>query len=143
MRFAGRWLLTAGLRHDTARTSSTDRLLGARTEDTARAVTGNAGLMFDLTTWARPYISYATSFLPNSGTDVDGSTFKPETGRQAELGIKFDLPNKSGLLTLAMFDLTRRNVLSSDPVNTDFSIATGEQRTRGLEAELTADLGGG
>ncbi|MGT2494670.1 TonB-dependent siderophore receptor [Cupriavidus basilensis] len=62
MRFADRWLLTAGLRHDTARTSSTDRLLGARTEDTARAVTGNAGLMFDLTTWARPYISYATSF---------------------------------------------------------------------------------
>ena len=143
MRFAGRWLLTAGLRHDTARTGSTDRLLGARTEDTARAVTGNAGLMFDLTTWARPYISYATSFLPNSGTDVNGGTFKPETGRQAELGIKFDLPNKSGLLTLAAFDLTRRNVLSSDPVNTGFSIATGEQRTRGLEAELSADLGGG
>lgn len=34
-------------------------------------------------------------------------------------------------------------MLSSDPVNTGFSIATGEQRTRGLEAELTADLGGG
>lgn len=143
VRFAERWLLTAGLRHDTARTSTTDRLAATRLDDTARAVTGSAGLMFDLTSWARPYASYATSFLPNSGTDVNGGTFKPETGRQAEVGIKFDLPGKSGLLTLSAFDLTRRNVLSSDPVNTGFSIATGEQRTRGLEAELTADLGGG
>ncbi|QOT80934.1 TonB-dependent siderophore receptor [Cupriavidus basilensis] len=143
VRFAERWLLTAGLRHDTARTSTTDRLAATRLDDTARAVTGSAGLMFDLTSWARPYVSYATSFLPNSGTDVNGGTFKPETGRQAEVGIKFDLPNKSGLVTLSAFDLTRRNVLSSDPVNTGFSIATGEQRTRGLEAELTADLGGG
>ncbi len=143
VRLAERWLLTAGLRHDTARTGTTDRLLAARTGDTARAVTGSAGLMFDLTAWARPYISYATSFLPNSGTDIGGATFKPETGRQAEIGVKFDLPGKRGLLTLSAFDLTRRNVLSSDPLNTGFSIATGKQRTRGLEAELTADLGGG
>ena len=39
--------------------------------------------------------------------------------------------------------LTRRNVLSADPVNTGYSVAVGEQRRRGLEAELTQDLGGG
>ncbi|WP_454734721.1 TonB-dependent siderophore receptor [Cupriavidus necator] len=143
VRIAERWLLSAGLRHDTARSSTTDRLLATRTDDTAHAVTGSAGLMFDLTHWARPYVSYATSFLPNTGTDVTGATFKPETGRQFELGIKFDMPGKTGLLTLAAFDLTRRNVLSSDPVNTGYSIAVGEQRSRGLEAELTQDLGSG
>lgn len=143
VRIGERWLLSAGLRHDTARTSTTDRLQSRRTDDTSHAVTGSAGLMFDLTSWARPYVSYATSFLPNLGTDVTGATFKPETGRQLELGIKFDMPGKTGLLTLAAFDLTRRNVLSSDPINTGFSIAVGEQRSRGFEAELTQDLGSG
>lgn len=143
IRFAERWLLTAGLRHDTARTINTDNLKASRAENTFRHVSGNAGLMYDLTNWARPYVSYSTSFLPNSGTDFNGATFRPETGRQAEIGIKFDLPGKRGLLTLAAFDLTRRNVLTGDAVNTGFSIAVGEQRTRGLEAELTADLGGG
>jgi iron complex outermembrane receptor protein len=143
VRIGERWLLTAGLRHDTARSRTTDRLANGGSEDTAHAVTGSGGLMYDLTSWARPYVSYASSFLPNTGTDVTGASFKPETGRQLEAGIKFDLPGKSGLLTLAAFDLTRRNVLSSDPVNTGFSVAVGEQRTRGLEAELTQDLGGG
>lgn len=143
IRFAERWVFTAGLRHDTARTSTTDNLLTTRMDDTAHAVTGSGGLMYDLTSWARPYVSYATSFLPNTGTDISGGTFKPETGKQLEVGVKLDMPGKSGMLTLAAFDLTRRNVLSSDPVNTGYSIATGEQRTRGLEAELTQDLGSG
>lgn len=46
-------------------------------------------------------------------------------------------------LAIPAADLTRTNVLSTDPVNTGFSVAVGEQRSRGLEMELTQDLGNG
>ncbi|QBY50098.1 TonB-dependent siderophore receptor [Cupriavidus oxalaticus] len=143
IRLAERWTLTGGVRYESARTSTSDRLASSRSVNDNNAVTGSAGVMYELTNWARPYASFATSFLPNAGTDVSGATFQPEKGRQYEVGIKFDMPAKTGLLTLAAFDLTRTNVLSSDPVNTGFSMAVGEQRSRGLEVELTQDLGNG
>jgi len=143
IRIAERWTVTGGVRYESARTASSNHLTATRTETDDNAVTGSAAVMYDLTHWARPYVSYSTSFLPNAGTDVNNSPFKPEKGRQVEVGVKFDMPNKTGLLTLAAFDLTRKNMLSSDPINTGFSVAVGEQRSRGFEAELTQDLGNG
>lgn len=143
IRIVERWTVTGGLRYESARTASTNRLNATRTNSDDNAVTGSAAVMYDLTQWARPYVSYSTSFLPNAGTDVNNASFKPEKGRQVEVGVKFDTPGKNGLLTLAAFDLVRKNVLTSDPVNTGYSVAVGEQRSRGFEAELTQDLGNG
>lgn len=143
VRVAQRWIVTGGVRYETARTSTTDRVAAARTDNDSHAVTGSAAVMYELTPWARPYVSYATSFLPNAGTDVNGATFQPERGRQVEAGVKFDTPGQAGLVTLALFELTRNNVLSSDPVNTGFSVAVGQQRSRGVELEVTQDFGNG
>lgn len=143
VRVAQRWIVTGGLRYETARTATTDRVATARTDNDSHAVTGSAAVMYELTHYARPYVSYATSFLPNAGTDVNGNTFQPEKGRQVEAGVKFDTPGKAGLVTLALFELTRNNVLSSDPVNTGFSVAVGQQRSRGVELEVTQDFGNG
>nr|WP_235844786.1 TonB-dependent siderophore receptor [Cupriavidus agavae] len=143
VRVADRWTLTGGLRYETARSASRNHLNASRVDTDDNAVTGSAAVMYDLTHWARPYVSFATSFLPNAGTDVAGNPFKPEKGRQYEIGVKFDTPGKAGLVTLAAFDLTRRNVLSSDPVNIGFNVAVGEQRSRGFEFELMQDFGNG
>ena len=40
-------------------------------------------------------------------------------------------------LSLAAFDLTRQNVVETDPIDNNFSVAVGEQHSRGFEAELT------
>lgn len=143
MHIAQRWIVTGGLRYETARTATTDRVAGARTDNDDHAVTGSAAVMYELTHYARPYLSYATSFLPSAGTDVHGVTFQPERGRQVEAGVKFDTPGQAGLVTLALFDLTRNNVLSADPVNPGFSVAVGQQRSRGVELEVTQDFGNG
>ncbi|MGC8050000.1 TonB-dependent receptor domain-containing protein, partial [Salmonella enterica] len=46
-------------------------------------------------------------------------------------------------LNVAVFDLRRRNVLVSDPNNTGFNIAVGEQRSQGGEISVTSDLRNG
>ena len=60
---------------------------------------------------------------------------KPETSQQIEGGVKLALA--SGLSgTLAVFEITRQNVTTADPARPFFSIQTGEQRSRGFEADL-------
>lgn len=141
--FGERWQLVAGLRRDHAATYSTNHLNGERADNPSQATTGSAALMYEMWPGVRPYISYATSFYPNSGTDVDGNVFDPEKGSQWEIGVKFDLDDGATSLTLAAFDLRRRSVLQSDPFNDGFSIAVGEQRTQGAEIGFASDLGNG
>ncbi len=60
---------------------------------------------------------------------------KPESAKQLEGGLKFDIaPGLSG--TLAAFEITRRNVAVFDPANPGQQIQTGEQRARGFEADV-------
>lgn len=138
-----RWNAVFGLRHDTASTYSTNHLTQAREDSSDNAITGSGALMYEIAPGVRPYISYATSFYPNSGTNVDGNTFKPESGRQWEAGVKIDLDDGATSITVAAFDLERRNVLQADPVNDGYSIAVGKQRTRGAELGWASDLGNG
>jgi iron complex outermembrane receptor protein len=140
MRFGEKWNLSAGLRFDTTASYTLNQLNDERTNSPAQAASGAVGVMYELFENVRPYMSYSTSFYPNTGTDVNGKLFKPEEGRQLEAGIKFDLQPGKTLLTLAVFDMRRENVLQGDPVNDDYSIAIGEQRTRGGEIGLTSDI---
>ncbi|WP_050577352.1 TonB-dependent siderophore receptor [Pseudomonas cremoricolorata] len=139
-RITDRWLVTAGLRHDISDTYGTDKLTGARNASPADKTTGAVAVMYELLPNVRPYLSYATSFYPNTGMDFDGNTFKPEEGEQWEAGVKFDLVPGRTLLSMALFDLRRQNVLQQDPRNNGSQIAIGEQRSQGAEIDLTADI---
>jgi iron complex outermembrane receptor protein len=140
---ARRWQLLLGLRHDRSEVITENHLAGTSETSRDSANTGSAALMFEAANGVRPYVSYATSFYPNTGTDIAGQGFDPEQGRQLEAGVKIDLAGGLANLTAAVYDLRRQNVLQSDPVNDGYSIAVGEQRSRGGELNLTADLGSG
>ena len=87
-----------------------------------------------------PYVSYSTSFQPLIGTDINNNTFKPETGKSIEGGIKFEPPGQGYFLTLAGFDIHRDNVLTANPNNTLYQAQLGEVRSTGFEAQLVANV---
>ncbi|AFC85129.1 TonB-dependent receptor [Frateuria aurantia] len=136
------WLLLAGVRRDSASNDSINRLTAADIHTLSHATTGSTALMYEGWTLAHPYLSFATSFYPNSGTDADGSPFAPEHGRQWEAGVKFSL-QQGTTVNLAIYDLRRNNVLETDPVNDGYSIAVGEERSRGAEIGFTTDFRNG
>ena len=131
-----------GLRHDTLSVSTDNALKGTHQGNPASATTGSVALMYEVHPGVRPYLSYATSFFPNTGVDAENQTFKPESGKQIEAGVKWDLAPRISL-TAAVYDLRRRNVLQTDPNNTDYSIAVGEQTTQGAELGVSADFESG
>ncbi|TFY87088.1 TonB-dependent siderophore receptor [Pseudomonas nabeulensis] len=140
VKIGDKWNLQAGLRFDQTATYTVNQLKDTRTNAPADATTGSVAVMYELFENVRPYVSYSTSFFPNTGTDASGSVFEPEKGQQWEGGIKWDLVPGKTLLTTAIFDLRRQNVLETDPNDSAYSVAIGEQRTRGFEVGVTSDL---
>ncbi|GAC1039365.1 TonB-dependent siderophore receptor [Pseudomonas sp. No.117] len=135
-----RWALTIGGRKDYARDYESDKISPYRYTQKDDKFTGRIGLAYLFDNGVTPYASYSTSFQPNPNTDVDGNLFKPTTGKQAEIGVKYEPKGYNASLTLAAYDLTQRNVTTADPNNPGFSIQTGEVRSRGLEVEGKAGL---
>lgn len=145
IRFGEHWLLTLAGRHDSVRTRTDNHLSTQDSTAKDSAFTGRAGLTYLVGNGLAPYVSYAESFMPNAGTARDGSTFDASAARQWEGGVKYQ-PDEALLLTLAAFEITKTNVLTNEQVNgvaTGYSLATGEVRSRGVEAEARARLGRG
>jgi iron complex outermembrane receptor protein len=86
------------------------------------------------------YASYSESFQPNFATRADGSFLQPERGKQYEAGIRGEFLDNKLVTNLAIYQITKSNVATTDPNNPDFSIAVGEQRSRGIELDVTGEI---
>ncbi|URD52258.1 TonB-dependent siderophore receptor [Chroococcidiopsis sp. CCNUC1] len=84
------------------------------------------------------YASYSRSFVPNNTTTASGELIEPTRGTQYEAGIKAELGNLSA--TLAAYEITKTNILTTDPDNPDFSIGVGEVKSRGIEFDLGGEI---
>ena len=142
IKFNDNWLLTLGGRYDNVRSVTDDHIAGSHTVAKDDAFTGRVGLTYLTDFGLAPYVAYSESFVPNSGIDRNGSTFQPSEAKQWETGIKYQ-PTEALLMTLAGFEIEKTNVLTTDivnGVNTGFQKATGKVRSRGIEAEVKAQL---
>lgn len=129
------WIMNLAGRYDAAKTKSTNLLTDARSERNDYATTGRAGLLYHFDNGLAPYISYSTSFVPSSSTDFYGHAFKPTEGKQSEIGLKYDPVGLDALFTLALFNLRETNVATTDPDHANYSVQTGEIRSRGIEVD--------
>jgi iron complex outermembrane receptor protein len=105
---------------------------------------GRAGLGYEFANGVVPYVSIASTFNPLLGSNVTavvGGTrrtpFEPETGVQYEAGVKYAPTWFSGLFSAAIFDLTKKNVVSG-PFQAQTQL--GKVRSRGFEFEAQANL---
>jgi len=97
--------------------------------------TPRLGATFDVTHGVALYAAYATGFR-GAVNFIGLNPPKPETSRNAEGGLKLALLRFGLSGTIAAFQQTRRNVTTTDPNNPLYSIQTGEQRARGVEADM-------
>lgn len=135
------WRLTLGGRQDWLEAREYSYLgSGDRSAQNDHKFTRRVGLAYLFDNGITPYASYSTSFQPTSGTAQDGSTFKPTEGEQYELGIKYQPPGYNSFVTASVYDLTQKNVTTTDPTNASYQVQTGEQRSKGFELEGKAEL---
>ncbi len=135
------WLhLRAGGRLDWFEQHLNDRLARVQRSQNKSAFSPQVGISVLPTRDLTLYASYGRGFRPNTGFNVVGDAFSPERTRSAEIGGKMALLSNRLTGSVALYTMKRSNVLTADPINSGFSLAIGEARSRGVEASLSGRL---
>ncbi|GBR50259.1 TonB-dependent receptor [Neokomagataea thailandica NBRC 106555] len=132
--------LNGSIRHDWYH--STAYAAGTRTDQNAQQITWRASALYHFDFGLSPYVSYSTSFEPQSGLVQSGDTYRqadPSKGKQIEGGTKYQIPGTPVLLTAAGFHIEQTNVLV--PVgNLGYNTQSGKVHSDGFELEAHADM---
>ncbi|GEB90012.1 hypothetical protein ZMO02_16490 [Zymomonas mobilis subsp. pomaceae] len=137
-----RLIITGSIRNDWYRSHQVEYLTPSDTHQRSRQITWRASGLYHFDFGLAPYISYSTSFQPQSGTvSNDGGTTlhqaNPSIGKQLEGGLKYQIPGTSILLTAAGFHIEQSNVLVS-VANTGYNVQSGLVHSDGFEFEVHA-----
>lgn len=135
--------LLTGLRHDDIELEVTNHRAASATNpaffrQNYKPVTGRVALAYDLTPNANVYVQYSTAADPPAGILTTASysqvqDFDLTTGKQTEIGSKFSFAGGKGSGTIALYEITRKNVAVNDPNNPGVTIPVGQQSSRGIE----------
>jgi len=114
----------------------------SRGNPTERQPSPNVGLLFKITPEISVYSSFAQSFAGSNAASIsyDGTPFKPEQAWQYEAGAKGSFYGGRLTASIAAYDLHRLNVATADPVHTGYSVAAGEVRSMGIEADAAGQV---
>ncbi|CAN7220356.1 TonB-dependent siderophore receptor [Pseudoduganella sp. LjRoot289] len=137
------WKALLGVRRDAYRQNILNRRKAAANEQTLSASSPRAGIVYQPTASASFYASAAKGFRPNSGISIDNKAFPAETSRAYEVGAKIDTPDGRLSATLALYRIDKKNVLTTNPANTDFSLPAGEVASKGVELDVSGELAPG
>jgi catecholate siderophore receptor len=102
-----------------------------------------AGLLYQPRTWSTLYLSYSRNFDP-SGESLSLATnnaeLAPERTQNYEGGAKVSSFGDKLISTLAIYDLDRTNIKTTNPANPSQLINEGEQRTLGTSLSFEGSV---
>ncbi|MGK3112202.1 TonB-dependent siderophore receptor [Candidatus Pantoea formicae] len=134
------WNLLLSGRHDWSEVRTQDRVDNTDSQQNDSKFTGRAGLLYAFENGISPYISYSTSFEPNLNSGAPGTDpFKPTTGEQSEVGIKYQPVGWDAVFTVSAFDITQKNITAYNSV-TGYNEQIGKVRSKGIETEAHAQV---
>lgn len=137
-RLTERLALITALRYDHIDFEVVDHAAQARLDKRWEAVTGRLGLVYDLTSNVSLYTQYSTSAEPPGGTLTGASIsqvgdFDLSTGRQIEVGSKFDFLDGRGSATAAAYRIVRKNISVPSSTVPNTTEQAGQQTSTGIE----------
>jgi len=135
-------ILVAGFNYETV-TQTTTLVRGGNTTESdlsEDALSPRIGLVYQPFENVSLYANYSRSFFPSASLTIEGEPLEPEAGEGFEVGIKTELLDRRLIASLAYFNLTKQNVPTSDPTDPQFSVATGEQQSQGIELDVIGEI---
>ncbi|UZE27035.1 TonB-dependent siderophore receptor [Pseudomonas asplenii] len=126
-----------GVRLERVKQTSLNRTTAASNSQEKDVVTPRAGLLYQLTPQVGVFANASTSFKPNT-IGTQGQVYQPEKGLGYEAGLKLDLFDSRIGATLALFQIDKENVVTTDA--TGESVAAGKARSRGLDLQFSGQV---
>lgn len=150
------WTVFAGVRADSfdfdLKTQNANTLAQAEYDYTDTLVNGYVGVTYDINSVGNIYFSYATASDINGGeSDVGTSSgyggtvinngevaaADPEASKNIELGTKWNIFDEQLLLTAAIFQITKSDIMEGANYDSVGTFNTGENRVKGIEFGAT------
>ncbi|MDW9406328.1 TonB-dependent receptor, partial [Pseudomonas soli] len=130
--------LVTALRYDHIDFDVVDHVTRAKLNRRWDAFTGRLGLVYDLTSNISLYTQYSTSAEPPGGSLTGASIsqvgdFDLSTGRQVEVGSKFDFLDGRGSATAAAYRIVRKNISVPSSTVPNTTEQAGQQTSTGIE----------
>ena len=133
--------LLGGFRFDDVSTFDNGYSQGGSVNDGPQ-VTPRVGLLW------RPIrqLSFYTSYTENYGATglgsltPNGQPLPPQSAQQYEVGLKLEDSDQRLSATTSIYQLTKENIPTTDPANPAYTIAVGQEQSRGYELEVTGSI---
>lgn len=104
------------------------------------ALSPRLGVVWQATDLTSYFADWSLSHSPNVGHSGSNVTYAAEVAEQFEVGIKHDLIKDRLAASLAVFDLNRHHILTTDPNDPLLQVLTGKQRSQGIEVDVTGNI---
>jgi iron complex outermembrane receptor protein len=136
-----RWHADLSARYDrivSEQVSNTFSTSSRRSDD---HISSRASLLYAFENGLSPYISYSQAITPAMLAGPDGQLLKPTTAEQYEAGLKFQPPGTADMYSIAMYDLTQKDVATRDTnIATATFLPAGKVHSQGVELEARNQL---
>lgn len=135
------WKALLGVRRDAYRQTITNaNRNGLQNRQELDATSPRGGLVYQPNRQMSLYVSAGKSFRPNSGIGINNESFPAETSHSYETGVKFDSADGKLSSTLALYSIKKKNVLTLNPLDTNYSLAAGEVGSKGVELDVSGEV---
>ena len=131
--------LLGGFRYDDIEYDYADNFPNSAIGQRDTQLSPRTAALFKLTPSTAVYGSYSTSFQQEVQFTQGEPSFDPTEGEQVEFGLKQEFFDGRALATIAVFDLTQRNIVQPGPT-AGTTVQIGEAQTRGLEVEISGEV---
>jgi TonB-dependent siderophore receptor len=136
-----RWHADLSARYDRIVSQQVSDTFGTSTRRSDDHISSRASLLYAFENGLSPYLSYSQAITPAMLAGPDGQLLKPTTAEQYEAGLKFQPPGTSDIYSIAMYDLTQKDVATRDPnIGTATFLPAGKVHSQGVELEARNQL---
>ncbi len=131
----GAWVLLAGGRWDHY-SASADSNVNGNTDTDQSEFSYRVGALYEFDNGLAPFASFATSFEPTAGQDINGDAYKPEVSNQIEVGVKYQSQDMSKTASLSVYRIVKSDALVINPADyQDPELQIGELTSQGVELQ--------
>ncbi|SNY77476.1 TonB-dependent siderophore receptor [Enterobacter sp. CC120223-11] len=136
-----RWHANLSTRYDRIVSEQVSDTFGTSARRSDDHISSRASLLYAFENGLSPYLSYSQAITPAMLSGPDGNLLKPTTAEQYEAGLKFQPPGSADLYSIAIYDLTQKDVATRDPnIGTATFLPAGKVHSQGVELEARNQL---